>query len=51
MWGVYDELKWAKLIELHKKLFGVEFDGQHDAKYDVAACMKCFFELKERGII
>jgi len=51
MWGSYDELKWPKLIELHKKLFGVEFDGQHDAKEDIAACMRCYFELIEKGII
>lgn len=37
--------KWPKLIELHKKLFKVEFDGAHDALADVSACAKCFFEL------
>ena len=50
-WGVYDELKWPKLVELHTTLFGVEFDGQHDAKADVAACMRCYYELCDRGII
>ena len=43
--------KWPKLIELHEKLFGVSFDGAHDALADVRATARCFFELKGRGII
>jgi DNA polymerase III subunit epsilon len=42
--------KWPKLEELHNKLFGVGFEGAHDAMNDVHACAKCFFELKRRGI-
>lgn len=43
--------KWPKLEELHEKLFGVGFDGAHDAGADIAATMKCFFELVRRGVI
>jgi len=43
--------KWPKLIDLHKHLFGVEFDGAHDALEDVFATARCFFELKRRGFI
>lgn len=43
--------KWPSLAELHNKLFACNFDGAHDAMADVLACGKCFFELKEKGII
>jgi len=43
--------KWPRLIELHIKLFGCEFDGAHDALADTLACAKCFFKLKEMGLI
>ena len=43
--------KWPKLEELHEKLFGVKFDGAHDALADVEATAKCFFELVDRKII
>ena len=43
--------KWPKLMELHEKLFGEGFDGAHDALADVRACARCFFELRERGVI
>ncbi len=43
--------KWPKLIELHEKLFGVGFDGAHDALEDVRATVRCFIELKNRNII
>jgi len=43
--------KFPKLEELHTKLFGVNFDGAHDAFADTMACGKCFFELLRRGII
>jgi DNA polymerase-3 subunit epsilon len=43
--------KWPRLVELHKKLFGEEFDGAHDALADVKATARCFFELKERGVL
>lgn len=42
--------KWPKLQEIHKFLFGCEFQGAHDALDDVRATVKCYFELKKRGI-
>lgn len=43
--------KWPKLVELHRKLFGSDFEGAHNANFDVAATVKCFWELKRLGII
>lgn len=43
--------KWPRLEELHRMLFGCDFEGAHDALNDVIACRKCFFALKEKGII
>lgn len=43
--------KWPKLSELHIKLFGVDFEGAHDAFADIKATEKCFWELKKRGLI
>ncbi|HQR44830.1 MAG TPA: 3'-5' exonuclease [Thermoanaerobaculia bacterium] len=42
--------KWPSLDELHRFLFGEGFDAAHDAGADVAACARCFFELRRRGI-
>ena len=43
--------KVPRLSELHEILFGETFDGAHDAGADVRACARCFFELKELGIL
>ncbi len=43
--------KWPKLIELHEKLFGVGFDGAHDALEDVKATVRCFIELRRLGLL
>jgi DNA polymerase-3 subunit epsilon len=43
--------KWPSLSELHWKLFGGRYDEAHDAGADVAACAKCFFELKKRRVL
>jgi DNA polymerase III alpha subunit (gram-positive type) len=43
--------KWPRLIELHIKLFGKEFEGAHDAMDDVIALKNCFFELINIGVI
>lgn len=43
--------KWPKLMELHQKLFGCDFDNAHDSSADIAATEKCFWELKKRGIL
>jgi len=46
----YGGYKWPKLSELHMKLFGTEFEDSHNARADVEATAKCFWELKARGI-
>jgi DNA polymerase-3 subunit epsilon len=43
--------KWPSLSELHRVLFGKEFEDAHDAGSDVAACANCFIELKRRGFL
>lgn len=43
--------RWPKLIELHEILFEEDFSGAHDALADVQACRRCFFELRERGVV
>ncbi len=42
--------KWPTLSELYFKLFGEDYNAHH-AKNDVEACAKCFFALKNQGII
>ena len=44
-------LKWPKLAELHRILFEEDFENAHDARADVRATARCYFELKERGVI
>lgn len=43
--------KWPTLTELHMKLFGVGFEGAHDALDDVKALKTCAFRLIELGVI
>lgn len=43
--------KWPTLPELHTKLFNKELVDSHDALADAKACMRCFFELKNKGVI
>lgn len=43
--------KWPTLAELHKKLFNNEMKEAHNAISDVQACAKCFFKLKDNGLI
>jgi DNA polymerase III epsilon subunit-like protein len=40
---------WPSLTKLHEHLFLEGFDGAHSALADVAACARCFFELKRIG--
>ncbi len=42
--------KWPKLEELHRFLFGSDFEDAHDALVDVKVCAKCYYELVNRGI-
>lgn len=44
-------LKYPSLINLYKFLFGKEFDGQHNAKFDVLATGEVCNELMSRGVI
>ena len=43
--------KWPKLQELHKKLFGCEFENAHNSMSDVTATLKCFKEMRRIGLI
>ena len=43
--------KWPTLDELHHKLFNTPMGAAHNALVDVRACMKCYFELENRGVI
>jgi len=43
--------KWPTLSELHFALFNTEFAEAHNALVDVEVCAKCFFQLKQLGII
>lgn len=43
--------KWPKLEELHRHLFQCDFNGAHDAGFDVAATGKCFFHMKRNNLI
>ncbi len=47
----YSRYKWPKLAELHRRLFDKEFEGAHDAMVDVEATMRCFWELRKRGVL
>ncbi len=43
--------KWPTLSQLHWELFKSGYEDAHDAGADVAACARCFFELKRRQLI
>ena len=43
--------KHPRLSELHQFLFGEGFDNAHNAMADVDATVRCFWELKSRGVI
>lgn len=47
----YGRLKWPKLIELYRFLFGKDFEDAHDAMADITATKECYFELVNRGVI
>ncbi len=48
--GLYG-YKWPNLMELHKKLFDYGFEEAHNAAADIGATAKCFWKLKEIGVI
>jgi DNA polymerase-3 subunit epsilon len=43
--------KWPKLSELHIKLFGIDFEGAHNALSDIEATAKCFWEMRKLKLI
>ena len=43
--------KKPKLMALHDKLFGHNFENAHNALYDVRATAKCFWKLRQLGLI
>lgn len=43
--------KYPSMQDLHKKLFDCGFEDAHDAFVDVNAMVRCFFELRKRGMI
>ena len=47
----YYGFKYPKLQELYYKLFNQKFEDAHNALSDIRATLKCFLELKQRGII
>ena len=47
----YRGWKPPRLYELHMKLFSKGFERAHDALADTEACMRCFFELKNKGVV
>ena len=48
--GLGGKLKMPKLIELYNILFESDFSDAHDARADVNATAKCFFELMKRKV-
>jgi DNA polymerase-3 subunit epsilon len=42
------DYKWPKLDELHRFLFGKDFEGAHGALADCEACARCYFEIKRK---
>jgi len=49
--GRYGKYKFPTLEELHRKLFGNGFEKAHSALADVEACARCFFRLRELGVV
>ena len=43
--------KWPTLTELHEQLFHEPFTGAHGALADCTACKRCFFRLRELGVL
>lgn len=42
--------KWPTLDELYRKLFNQPHAGAHDARADLIACARCFFQMQQLGI-
>ena len=48
--GMYG-YKWPSLSELHIKLFNEDFEEAHNASADISATAKCFWRMKQLGVI
>jgi DNA polymerase III subunit epsilon len=49
--GHFGTPKYPTLTELHRKLFGEDVHGCHSASADAEASARCFFRLREMGVI
>lgn len=47
----YSKHKYPSLQELHTKLFGEGFEGEHSASVDTGVAQKCFFELVQQSVV
>ena len=44
--GKYGGYKWPKLQELHRTLFGYDFQDAHNSASDIAATERCYWRLR-----
>lgn len=51
VWKTWNGFKWARLSELHIKLYGFDFDNQHNAMWDILATQKCLIWLLEKWVV
>lgn len=49
--GRSNSYRFPKLIELYNKLFSESFEDMHNALADIEATAKCFWALRDRGLI
>lgn len=49
--GRYGRFKLPTLAELHRQLFGEDHPGAHGALADVRACARCYWRLREMGVV
>jgi DNA polymerase III subunit epsilon len=47
----FNKPKAPTLTELYSHLFGETFDGAHNALVDSRACLRCYLELRNRGVM
>jgi DNA polymerase-3 subunit epsilon len=43
--------KWPSLEELYRHLFGKVMEEAHNALVDANSCARCYFELRQRGLM
>ncbi len=47
----YEGYKWPRLTELYRHLFNEDFAYAHDAFSDITATERCFWRMRELGVI